>query len=260
MVLTLLGKFIIYEEVYIHSYKPAGADEFIISTDFTGASEIYTSGDNVYIVGLEGGRPYVEKAQGGTNNFVRVYKATDGPVFDHGTLYIKDGKVYYYLMERTSGNAMPLYLQIIDLDLESDANAPLVSFPSPSLTVEQGFEKLSLNISAESPVEGRFIQSVSLYINDELVRTDDSMPYLFGHGSKPHETGAMGWLDTHEPNPSPLPAGTHIFKAVAVDSEGDSAIATMVLNVNSNAPIVSFPQESLEVDEGFEKFQRHLFR
>ena len=247
-----------YEEVYIHSYKPAGADEFIISTDFTGASEIYTSGDNVYIVGLEGGRPYVEKAQGGTNNFVRVYKATDGPVFDHGTLYIKDGKVYYYLMERTSGNAMPLYLQIIDLDLESDANAPLVSFPSPSLTVEQGFEKLSLNISAESPVEGRFIQSVSLYINDELVRTDDSMPYLFGHGSKPHETGAMGWLDTHEPNPSPLPAGTHIFKAVAVDSEGDSAIATMVLNVNSNAPIVSFPQESLEVDEGFEKLSLNI--
>ncbi|WP_269520461.1 BNR-4 repeat-containing protein [Alteromonas sp. BMJM2] len=242
-----------YEEVYIHSYKPAGAEDFIISTDFTGASEIYTSGDNVYIVGLEGGRPYVEKAQGGTNNFVRVYEASDGPTFDHGTLYIKDGKVYYYLMERTSGNAMPLYLQIIDLDLEGDANAPIVSFPSPSMTVEQGFEKLSLNISAESPVEVRTIQSVTLYINDELVRTDDSLPYLFGHGSKPHETGAMGWLDTHEPNPSPLPAGRHIFKAVAVDSEGDSAIATMVLNVNSNAPIVSFPQESLEVEEGFEK-------
>jgi len=242
-----------YEEVYIHSYKPAGADEFIISTEFTGASEIYTSGDNVYIVGLDGGHPYVEKARGGTNDFVRVYEANGGPVFDHGTLYIKDGKVYYYLMERTSGNSMPLYLQIIDLDLESDANAPLVSFPSPSLTVEKGFEKLSLNISAESPVEGRTIQSVTLYINDELVRTDDSMPFLFGHGSKPHETGAMGWLDSHEPNPSPLPAGTHIFKAVAVDSEGDSAIAIMVLNVNSNAPFVSFAQESLEVDEGFEK-------
>ena len=247
-----------YEEVYIHSYKPAGAEDFIISTDFTGASEIYTSGDNVYIVGLEGGRPYVEKAQGGTNNFVRVYEASDGPTFDHGTLYIKDGKVYYYLMERTSGNAMPLYLQIIDLDLESDANAPIVSFPSPSLTVEQGFEKLSLNIAAESPVEVRTIQSVTLYINDELVRTDTSLPNLFGHGSKPHETGAMGWLDTHEPNPSPLPAGRHIFKAVAVDSEGDSSVATMMLTVNSNAPIISFPQESLEVDEGFEKLSLNI--
>lgn len=247
-----------YEEVYIHSYKPAGAEDFIISTDFTGASEIYTSGDNVYIVGLEGGRPYVEKAQGGTNNFVRVYEASDGPTFDHGTLYIKDGKVYYYLMERTSGNAMPLYLQIIDLDLESDANAPIVSFPSPSLTVEQGFEKLSLNIAAESPVEVRTIQSVKLYINDELVRTDDSLPFLFGHGSKPHETGAMGWLDTHEPNPSPLPAGRHIFKAVALDSEGDSSVATMMLTVNSNAPIISFPQESLEVDEGFEKLSLNI--
>ncbi|GAC12649.1 BNR-4 repeat-containing protein [Paraglaciecola chathamensis] len=247
-----------YEEVYIHSYKPAGAEEFIISTDFPGASEIYTSGDNVYIVGLGGGRPYVEKAQGGTNNFVRVYEASDGPVFDHGTLYIKDGKVYYYLMERTSGNAMPLYLQIIDLDLESDADAPIVSFPSPSLTIEEGFEKLSLNISAESPVEVRAIQSVTLYLNDELVRTDTSLPYLFGHGSKPHETGAMGWLDRHEPNPSPLSAGRHVFKAVAIDSEGDSSTATMILNVNSNAPIVSFPQESLEVDQGFEKLSLNI--
>lgn len=119
-----------YQEVYIHSYKPAGAEDFIISTDFTGASQIYTAGDNVYIVGLNNGRPYVEKAKGGTNDFVRVYEATTGPVFDHGTLYIKDGKVYYYLMERKSGNSMPLYLQIINLDLESDANAPIASLPS----------------------------------------------------------------------------------------------------------------------------------
>jgi hypothetical protein len=242
-----------FEQVFLHSYKPAGAEDFIISTDFSGASEIYTAGDNVYIVGLNRGRPFVERAEGGTNNFERVYEATDGPVFDHGTLYIVDGKVYYYLMERTSGNAMPLYLQIIDLDLESEANAPDVSFPSSSQTVEAGFEQLTLNIAAESPVEGRTIESVTLYINDELVRTDTSLPYLFGHGSKPHETGAMGWLDTHEPNPNPLPAGRHIFRAVAVDSEGDTGSATMILNVQSNAPVVAFQSPSVTVDEGYER-------
>lgn len=247
-----------YQEVYIHSYKPAGASDFVISTDFTGAEQIYTAGDNVYIVGLENGRPYVEKAKGGTNDFVRVYEATDGPVFDHGTLYIKDGKVYYYLMERTSGNAMPLYLQIIDLDLESEQNAPVVSFPSPSMTVEQGYEKLSLNISAQSPVDGRSIQSVSLYIDDELVRTDSTEPYLFGHSAKPHETGAMGWLESHAPNPSPLLAGKHIFKAVAVDSEGDTGTAMMQLTVASNAPIVSFPEDTLEVEEGHEKLSLNI--
>ncbi|RDV24690.1 hypothetical protein DXV75_13475 [Alteromonas aestuariivivens] len=242
-----------YQEVNLHSYKPAGAEEFIISTDFAGASEIYTSGDNVYIIGLQNGYPYVEKAKGGTNDFTRVYQASGGTQFDHGVIHIEDGKLYYYLMGKGSGTELPLYLQVIDLDLESDANAPVVSFPSPTMTVEEGYEKLSLGISATSPVEGRTIESVSLYLNGELVRTDSSVPYLFGHGSKPHETGAMGWLDTHEPNPNPLRAGTHIFKAVAIDSEGDTGTATMYLIVTPDGPTVSFPQSEMTLDEGYEQ-------
>jgi hypothetical protein len=143
-------------------------------------------------------------------------------------------------MERATGNAMPLHLQIIDLDLEADQTRPLVSFPSPTMTVEQGYEKLSLTITATSPVEDRTISSVTLFINDEEVREDDSLPYLFCHGSKPHETGAMGWTDAHTPNPNPLPAGKHTFKAVAVDSEGQTSTAYMQLTVNSQAPVVSF--------------------
>ncbi|EWH09165.1 hypothetical protein DS2_13869 [Catenovulum agarivorans DS-2] len=242
-----------YQNVKLHSYKPAGADDFIISTEFSGASEIYTAGDNVYIIGLNNGRPFVERAKGGTNDFVRIYEDTDGMQFDHGVLEVHDGKVYYYLMEKGTGTAMPLHLQIIDLDLASEANAPQVSFPSSYMTVEQGYEKLSLTVSATSPVEDRTIESVTLYINDELVRTDDSVPYLFGHGSKPHETGAMGWLDTHSPNPNPLPAGQHVFKAVAVDSEGDTSTATILLTVTSTAPEVSFPNTELTVDEGYEQ-------
>lgn len=109
-----------YQEVNIHSYKPVGAKEFIISTDFTGASSIYTSGDNVYIIGLEDGRPYVEMAKGGSNDFLRVYQVKKGKQFSHGTIHIEDGKVYYYLLEqttKTSSTANPLYLQIIDLGL-----------------------------------------------------------------------------------------------------------------------------------------------
>ncbi|MDO6693303.1 BNR-4 repeat-containing protein [Aliiglaciecola sp. 3_MG-2023] len=242
-----------YEEVYIHSYKPAGADDFIIDTDFVGASNIYTAGDNIYIIGLQNGRPYVEKAVGGTSDFERVYEETEGPVFDHGTVYVKNGKVYYYLMERTSGNAMPLHLQVIDLDIEADATRPTISFPNPSVIVEQGYEKLALTLSASSPIEDRSIESVTLYIDDELVRVDDTLPYLFGHGSKPHETGAMGWRDDHEPNPTPLGPGVHIFKAVALDSEGQTASAYMQLTVNSTAPIVTFPQSSMSVDLGYEK-------
>ncbi|WP_111977847.1 BNR-4 repeat-containing protein [Algibacillus agarilyticus] len=243
-----------YEQVYLHSYKPAGADEFITTTDFTGASNIYTSGDNIYIIGLRNGYPYVEKAVGGTNDFVRIYEQTEGIKFDHGTVHIKDGKVYYYLMERASGSAMPLHLQVIDLDLEGETNAPLVSFPSSSMTVEQGYEKLALTLAASSPVADRTIDTVTLFINGEEVRVDNSVPYLFGHGSKPHETGAMGWLDTHAANPNPLEAGTHLFKAVATDSEGATSFATMQLTVLSNAPIVSFAQSEMTLEQGYEKF------
>ena len=245
-----------FEQVYIHSYKPAGADEFIHSTDFVGASNIYTSGDNVYIIGLRNGYPYVEKAVGGTNDFERVYEQTEGTQFDHGTVYIKDGKVYYYLMERFANGittSQPLHLQIIDLDLAADATRPSVSFTQSAMTVDEGYDKLSLTINATSPVEDRTIESVTLYLNGELVRTDDSVPYLFGHGSKPHETGAMGWLETHTPNPNPLGAGVHTFKAVAIDSEGQSSEAYMQLTVKSNAPLVSFASSEMTLDYGFEK-------
>ena len=245
-----------FEQVYIHSYKPAGADEFIHSTDFVGASNIYTSGDNVYIIGLRNGYPYVEKAVGGTNDFERVYEQTEGTQFDHGTVYIKDGKVYYYLMERfTNGitTSQPLHLQIIDLDLAADETRPNVSFTQSAMTVDEGYDKLSLTINATSPVEDRTIESVTLYLNGELVRTDDSVPYLFGHGSKPHETGAMGWLESHTPNPNPLGAGVHTFKAVAVDSEGQTSTAYMQLTVKSKDPVVSFANQEMTVDLGYEK-------
>jgi hypothetical protein len=109
-----------FERVAIHAYKPSGADEFTISTDFTGADSIYTAGDDIYIIGLKDGFPYVERAKGGTNDFVPVYAQTSGTRFDHGTIHIKNGKVYYYLMERGAGNSLPLYLQVIDLGINGD--------------------------------------------------------------------------------------------------------------------------------------------
>ena len=102
---------------YLHTYQPSGTGDFITSEDFSGGSALYTSGNDVYLIGLSNGRVFVDKTEGGTNNFQRVYQATSGKTFDHGVVNIKDGKVYYYLMEDTSGSAMPLYLQIIDLGI-----------------------------------------------------------------------------------------------------------------------------------------------
>jgi hypothetical protein len=102
----------------LHTYKPAGSEDFITSEDFTGGTALYTSGTSVFLIGLNGGRVFVEKAEGGTNNFVKVYEATSGRRFDHGVVHIENGKAYYYLMEDSSGSAQPLYLQVIDLDVE----------------------------------------------------------------------------------------------------------------------------------------------
>lgn len=102
----------------LHTYKPFGAEEFITSEDFTGGTALYTSGTSVFLIGLNNsGRVFVEKAEGGTNDFNKVYEATSGRQFDHGVVHIENGKAYYYLMEDSSGSAQPLYLQIIDLDV-----------------------------------------------------------------------------------------------------------------------------------------------
>nr|WP_081754283.1 BNR-4 repeat-containing protein [Catenovulum agarivorans] len=210
-----------YEEVMLHSYKPAGASKFTVTTEFSGAEAIYTAGDNIYIIGLNGGKPYVEKAKGGTNNFVRVYEADNSILFDHGTIEIENGKVYYYLMERGSGSSLPLHLQIIDLGL-ADQTAPDVAFPLSSMQVEEGYEQLSFKVTAQSPVSGRSIDRVDLYVDGNFIRTDSADPFVWGHKNKPNEL--LG-----------LSAGNHTFTAIATDSAGIEGQATMDLVVTAPA-------------------------
>ncbi|WP_181898359.1 BNR-4 repeat-containing protein [Alteromonas aestuariivivens] len=105
------------QTVNVHSYKPAGAKKFTTTKDFSGADKIYTAGNDIYIVGLKDGRPFIEKGIGGTNNFALVYHAQSGKTFNHGTVHIANGKVYFYMMEKKSGSSQPLYLQIIDLGI-----------------------------------------------------------------------------------------------------------------------------------------------
>lgn len=100
----------------IHAYKKAGESEFKTSTDFPGG-QLYSVGSTVFLIGLEGGYPYVYSAPGGTNDWETIYQATDGMKFKHGNALIKDGKLYYFLMEDSQGSAQPLHLQIYDLGL-----------------------------------------------------------------------------------------------------------------------------------------------
>ncbi|WP_016956566.1 BNR-4 repeat-containing protein [Catenovulum agarivorans] len=245
---------------YVHSYRKAGDSEFTSSKEFSGGEALYTAGKNIYLVGLKDGRPFVDRTEGGTNNFQRIYHQSGGRSFEKGVAYINNGKLYYYLLENHDGSnpdARSTYVQVIDLDLDDDtvSTKPEVSFPWSSRSLNQGYEQLQFKVNAQSPVEGRTVESVTLYINGEKVRSDNADPFIFGHQGKPYETGAMGWLDTHQPNPSPLPTGKHEFKAVAIDSAGEQSESIMMVTVNGipKPPTISFPDPELTVYEGYEK-------
>ncbi|MFS4482762.1 BNR-4 repeat-containing protein [Hyunsoonleella sp. 2307UL5-6] len=152
----------------LHTYKPAGASDFITSEDFAGGSAVYTSGDDIFIIGLTSGRRvFVEKAEGGTNNFSRVYEATSGRQFDHGVVHIENGKVYYYLMEDSSGSAQPLYLQIIDLDI------PIPTEP----TAPDNFTIEAIGESCTGKANGSLI--ISGKATHDYVATIDGVTYDF---------------------------------------------------------------------------------
>ncbi|MFA0344043.1 BNR-4 repeat-containing protein [Vibrio sp. 10N.222.54.C3] len=149
------------ERVKVHTYKKSGDEDFTTTTDFAGADKIYTSGNRIYIIGLNSqGRPFIEMAKSGTNDFTRVYEAKDGPNFRHGVVHVENDKVYYYLQERGESDKLPLYVQIIDLEL--DPTAP------------EGFEFASVEnqpIRIDTPVD------IAFGSNGEFV-------YLYGQESE----------------------------------------------------------------------------
>ena len=187
----------------VHTYRPAGASEFITTTNFSGASTLYTSGNKIYIIGLNSsGRVYIEQSEGGTNNFQRVYEATTGTQFRHGVAYINNGKLYYYMMERNStGDQRPLYLQIIDLDLDITPDPFAVNLITPSNN--QTFKQDHIvPLSATATADEGEISKVSFLADGNLLYEDTTEPYAFD------------W--------TPNALGFYTVKAVAYKTSGES--------------------------------------
>ena len=197
---------------YIHSYKPNGASEFIISTDFNGAQALYTSGEYVYIIGLNSsGRPFVERAEGGTNLFTKVYEQTSGRRFSKGQVYIADGKLYYYLLENNAANntttTRTTYLQVIDLAVENGPKPFAVNLVTP--TDNQSFnEGDNVQLYAIASADEGEITKVAFMVNDELLEEDATKPYI------------LDW--------TPETTGTYQIKAVAYKTSGESITSTEV--------------------------------
>lgn len=159
----------------LHTYRPAGATDFITTENFSGAETIYTSGNDIFLIGLSSGRVRIQKAEGGTNNFTTVYQPTTGRTFRHGRVYIDNGKLYYYLMESGhSGDSRPLYLQTIDLDIVQEPFRVSLTSPFPDETYDIGE---TVSISADAVDENGSISKVEFLVNGVLFGEDMTEPY-----------------------------------------------------------------------------------
>lgn len=236
----------------VHTYRKSGESQFRTSTSFPGGN-LYTYNNQVYLIGLSGGRVFIEKTDGGTNNWKRVYTApTSGKKFRHGVVHIHEGKLYYYLMEQSSGSAQPIYLQIIDLGLDAPVEEveeqpeqsinqkPNLSFltPTAGATFDQG-QSIKVEVRAADPDAGDEITSVRLFLNGEFVREERVAPYI--------------WLEKQDPIFGALPLGRHTLRAVASDSRGEMRTQTIEITVNPliepDGSTVEFPDEVPEETE-----------
>jgi len=193
--------------VHVHTYKPAGATNFITTTNFGGAEALYSSGGNVYIIGLSGGRPFVEEAKGGTNAFTRVYEATSGKRFRKGQVYISNGKLYYYLLENNpndNDDTQPTYLQIIDLKIGKQPFSVSLTSPNDGDTFETE-DVISVNAIATTDVGE--ISKVEFLIDGNSFQEDTTQPY------------AVNWTATS--------IGEHTVQAIAYDTNGETLSSTI---------------------------------
>lgn len=99
----------------LHTYRKVGNENFV-TVEYDGGNQLYTSGKNVYVIGLKQGRVNIVKTRGGTSEFKEIYQHKAGPIFDKGVVIVADGKVYFYLKQAQGiGDKRPLYLQVFDL-------------------------------------------------------------------------------------------------------------------------------------------------
>ena len=103
------------EVINLHTFRKAGNTEFT-TMQYDLGGQLYASGDDVFLIGLQDGRVNIAKAKGGTSEFTRVYQHSEGLMFDKGALYVSNGKAYYYLKQATGeGDTRALYLQVFEL-------------------------------------------------------------------------------------------------------------------------------------------------
>lgn len=99
----------------LHTFRKV-SDKTYTTVENDIGGQLYTSNNNVYLIGLNNGRVKIARAEGDEGKFISIYQHEQGPKFDKGVLYVANGKVYYYLKQADGqGDKRSLYLQVFDL-------------------------------------------------------------------------------------------------------------------------------------------------
>lgn len=216
----------------VHTYKKAGDNTFKTSTSFPGGN-LYTYNNEVYLIGLDNGKVFVEKADGGTNTWTKIYSAPAGSKsYRHGNVHINAGKLYFYMMEKKSGSAQPIYLQIYDLGLDDqqENNPPIGSFTEPMDTVlVEGYASLYVLAEASDP-DGDEVSTV-LRIDGVEVRPEIQAPYEWGKVGSENQSETLN-----------LSMGEHIFEVVITDEKGAiTTISKTIIVIEERKPFGDSP-------------------
>lgn len=203
----------------VHAYKKEGDTEFTISTDFPGGNLYAIDGNQVYLISQYNNRPEIFRALGGTNDWEKLHTETTGIRMEHSNVLIADDKLFVYAMEKSSGDARPIYIQMYNLDVAPIDTSRYIEYNN--LTDGMEIEKGS-NLTIEANI-GSAYEEVSLWHGSTNLGTLTSAPYSWsGHD-----------VLTNMEDP------TYTFKIIAKDSIGVEDVSSITITVISKGlPVV----------------------
>jgi len=181
----------------VHAFKKAADAEFTISTDFPGGDLFALEGNQVYLISMNNNRPEIYKADGGSNNWTKIYTVSNGILIEHADVLIADGKMFVYAMQKATGDARPIYIQMYDLDIDL-SHLLKFKYLFDGLVIDRG-----TNLTVEANVGSAFTE-VSLWLGQTNLGTLGSSPYIW----------------SSHPLLADMSEASYTFRLVATDSTG----------------------------------------
>ncbi|NMM50381.1 cellulase family glycosylhydrolase [Marinigracilibium pacificum] len=231
-----------YAFIYNNTFNLEGSTVIAAGIDFLDRGTNYNTGyrlaifDNTFNLGSRANQiPTVRKKQGDPKE---IHLWNNNRVPDSPDFPLSDGTENYVTKSCPEWNILPC---------SGDNNPnqkPVVSFTSPSsnqLNVEKGYD-LSVSANASDP-DGSIV-NVKLYINNQLVRQENTAPYDWGQDGTPTSDELNG-----------LQPGAYTFKVVATDDDGATAEDIFTLNVSESTTDFSvafiYPSDDITLEEGY---------